>query len=72
LSNRYTLRAVQPNTTDSADDVVADGDAKNLDPSAISTEDGQPFTDEDKYLSYGTPTAYQQPITVRFGVKGSF
>ena len=72
LSNRYTLRAVQPNTSDAPEDVIAGDDKKSLRPETITAEDGKPFTDGDKYLAYGSPTAYQEPITVRFGVKGSF
>jgi hypothetical protein len=72
VSNRYTLTNVVPNAKDAPADVFVNGDKKNIKTSAITTQSGAPFTDADKYLGYGSPTAYQEPITVRFGVKGSF
>jgi outer membrane receptor protein involved in Fe transport len=72
LSNRYTLTNVQPNTTDDPASVIEGSDKRNIRPSAISTQSGAPFTEQEKYLGYGTPVAYQEPLTIRFGVKGTF
>jgi outer membrane receptor protein involved in Fe transport len=71
---RYTTRAVEPITGVSKDNALLDGDEKTIDPALILPADGdaRPFDDTDRTRSFGAPTDYMEPISLRFGVKATF
>jgi outer membrane receptor protein involved in Fe transport len=70
-SQRYTIRPVEPITGKNADQVVRNG---VIDPSEITAADGEvrPFEASDRNRAFGAPTRYQAPLTLRFGIKGTF
>jgi outer membrane receptor protein involved in Fe transport len=70
----YTLRPVEPITGASATSPFVDGNRKNIDPTKIQASDGdtRPFDNTDKDRTFGAPLQYQDPITIRFGVKSTF
>lgn len=70
----YTLRSVNPITGAAASNAFVNGDKKNVDPSLIhpSDDDPRPFDSTDKNRSFGAPLSYQQPISMRFGIKTTF
>jgi len=67
----YTYRSVDPISGSSAGTVT---DPKNIDPALLKPTDGdpRPFDATDKNRSYGAPLEYQQPISIRFGLKTTF
>jgi outer membrane receptor protein involved in Fe transport len=70
----YTLRPVEPITGAAAASAFVAGDKKNIDPTKIQASDGdtRPFDNTDKNRSFGAPLEYQEPVTIRFGVKSTF
>jgi hypothetical protein len=70
----YTLRPVEPITGANATNPFVGGDRKNIDPTKIQASDGdaRPFDNTDKDRTFGAPLQYQDPITIRFGVKSTF
>jgi outer membrane receptor protein involved in Fe transport len=71
----YTLRSAQPITNSAAvKSPFLNGDTKTIDPTKIQPSDGdaRPFDSTDRDRSFGAPLEYQQPVTVRFGVKSTF
>lgn len=70
----YTLRAVRAIQGDDAKDPFTDKKNKVIDPSRIPADDGdeRPFEASDRNRSFGAPLEYQEPISMRFGVKGMF
>ena len=67
----YTFRSVNPITGSAASSVT---DKKNIDPALLKPTDGEarPFDATDKNRSFGAPLEYQQPISIRFGLKTTF
>ncbi|HTV21365.1 MAG TPA: TonB-dependent receptor [Polyangiaceae bacterium] len=72
VGERYTNRPVEPITNVSAD--RARTSSKRINPELIQAADGEepPFSDEDVSRSYGAPTSYLEPISLRFGVRATF
>lgn len=70
-SQRYTIRPVEPITGKEASDVVTNN---RIDPNEIQAADGdpRPFSDDDRWRAFGAPVRYQAPLTLRFGIKGTF
>lgn len=70
----YTLRPVEPIQGADAQNPFVNGDKKNIDPTKIQASDGdaRPFDNTDKSRTFGAPLEYQDPITIRFGVKSTF
>ena len=70
-SQRYTIRPVEPITGREADEVASNN---RIDSEEIQSADGDPraFQDADRWRSFGAPTRYQPPLTLRFGIKGTF
>jgi hypothetical protein len=70
-SQRYTIRPVEPITGRDVKDVVTNN---TIDPMAIQAADGDPraFQAADRWRAFGAPTRYQAPLTLRFGIKGTF
>jgi hypothetical protein len=70
----YTTRPVLPITGANAANPFVNGDRKVLDPTKITAADGEPrpFQMVDKNRAFGAPLEYQAPVTMRFGVKGTF
>jgi len=73
-SETYTLRAVRAIQGDAAKKPFSDNDNKVIDPNKIVPEDGdeRPFEASDRNRAFGSPEEYQEPISMRIGVKGSF
>ncbi len=69
----YTLRSVDPITGSAANNPYL-GNKKNIDPALIRPSDGdpRPFGAADKNRSFGAPNEYQDPISIRFGMKTTF
>jgi hypothetical protein len=74
ISETYTSRPVQPIVGPDATNPFVNGNRKQIDPTKIQASDGElpAFSSADRALAFGSPTVYQDPITIRFGVKGSF
>ena len=69
----YTNRDANPITGAAASNPYVNGDRKHIDPALIKPSDGGgAFTDADRNLAFGAPLSYQQPISIRFGVKTTF
>lgn len=70
----YTLRSVDPITGAATRNPYVNGNKKNIDPALIHPSDGdpRPFDATDKDRSFGAPLQYQDPISIRFGVKTTF
>jgi outer membrane receptor protein involved in Fe transport len=64
----YTERDVNPITGS------AQNGALQIDPSRVKPADGdpRPFDASDKNRSFGAPLAYQEPLTIRFGMRTTF
>jgi outer membrane receptor protein involved in Fe transport len=73
-SQRYTTRDVQPITGSAADNPFVNGDRRQVNPALIETADGdpRPFDETDRFRAFGAPTAYQDPLTLRLGIKATF
>jgi hypothetical protein len=73
-SQNYTYRPVEPILGADAKSPFVNGNPKEIDPTKIKAADGdaRPFDDTDKDRTFGAPLEYQAPITMRFGVKGTF
>jgi outer membrane receptor protein involved in Fe transport len=73
-SQRYTTRDVQPITGSAAENPFVNGDRRQVDPALIEPADGdpRPFDETDRSRAFGAPTAYQEPLTLRFGIKATF
>jgi hypothetical protein len=73
-SQRYTPRDVEPITGSAADNPFVAGNNRQIDPARIQPADGdaRPFDETDRFRAFGAPTAYQEPLTLRFGVKATF
>jgi hypothetical protein len=73
-SERYTTRDVQPITGAAAQNPFVNGDSRQIDPARIQTADDDPrsFDETDRSRAFGAPTEYQDPLTLRFGVKATF
>jgi outer membrane receptor protein involved in Fe transport len=73
VNQTYTLRPVEPITGPNANNPYVNGNRKFIDPNLIQASDGAgPFTNADRNRAFGSPTAYQQPITMRLGIKATF
>ena len=70
----YTLRPVEPIQGADAQSPFLNGDRKVIDPAKIQASDGdpRPFDATDVSRKFGAPLEYQDPITIRFGVKSTF
>jgi hypothetical protein len=69
----YTFRDVLPITGAAANNPYVGGNKKMINPSLIQPSDGGgPFTNADRNRAFGSPSAYQQPISLRLGVKATF
>jgi hypothetical protein len=68
----YTLRDVEPITGSAAKNALVD--RRTIDPSRIRPADGdpRPFGAADKDRAFGAPLAYQEPLTLRFGLRTTF
>ena len=73
-SERYTTRDVEPITGDVRHRARPSSDRLQIDPALIRVTDGdpRPFDESDRSPSFGAPLRYQEPITLRVGVKASF
>jgi len=74
-SQNYSFRPVLPITGDAAKNPFVPGtNNKTIDPTRIQAADGdsRPFDNTDKDRTFGAPLEYQDPITIRFGVKSTF
>ncbi|HET6149181.1 MAG TPA: TonB-dependent receptor [Polyangia bacterium] len=74
-SQNYTFRPVRPITGDAAKNPFVPGsNNKVIDPTRIQAADGdaRAFDDTDRDRTFGAPLEYQDPITIRFGVKSTF
>jgi outer membrane receptor protein involved in Fe transport len=73
VSENYTLRSVDPITGAAADSPFLNGDRRTINPDLIHGSDSNaPFTNADKNRGFGAPQEYQDPITLRFGIKTTF
>lgn len=72
VSQNYTFRSVQPILGNAAKDPYVNGNKRQIDPTKITAADGEPFTDADRDRTFGAPLQYQDPITLRFGVRSTF
>jgi len=73
IGETYTARDVNPITGTAAASPYVNGDKKTVNRDLIKTSDGDgPFAAADKDRSFGAPLQYQQPISIRFGVKTTF
>ena len=72
--SRYTPRAVEPITGPAVKDPFLNGDPRTIDPALIRPADGdpRPFDDTDRSRTFGAPLAYQEPISIRLGLKSTF
>lgn len=72
-SERYTSRSVEPITGADARNAWID-DKKTIDPALVHTSDGdpRPFDETDRNRSYGAPTSYQEPLSIRLSLKSTF
>jgi outer membrane receptor protein involved in Fe transport len=71
VEQEYTFRPVLPITGSAAQNPFAG--SKTIDPARIQSADGGgAFTAADRNRAFGAPTEYQQPTTIRFGVKSTF
>lgn len=70
----YSLREVEPITGADAKNPFVNGNNRNIDPTKIRPADGQPrpFGEQDRSRRFGAPLEYQDPITLRFGLKEEF
>jgi outer membrane receptor protein involved in Fe transport len=72
----YTYRAVEPLTGPNAKSPYVNGDRRNIDPTFLHATDldsnPKPFSASDRNVAFGSPAAYQTPITVRVGIKSTF
>lgn len=73
-SQTYTLRPVRGIVGEDAKDPFVNGNKKIIDPDKIQADDGEerPFESADRNRAFGAPLEYQEPISMRIGVKGSF
>jgi hypothetical protein len=72
-TQRYTIRSVQPITGATPESTYVNGNPKLINPAVLVTTDGEgAFQSTDKNNAYGAPSAYQDPITFRFGVRTTF
>jgi outer membrane receptor protein involved in Fe transport len=73
-SERYTVRDAEPITGAAAKDPFVNGNKKQIDPALVQPSDGdpRPFDQTDVNLPYGSPRLYQEPISLRFGLKATF
>jgi outer membrane receptor protein involved in Fe transport len=72
VNQQYTTRDVQPILGSAQNNPYVNGNTKVINPGLITTSSGGPFVATDKNPAFGSPTAYQQPITIRLGVKATF
>jgi len=72
MNERYTIRPVDPVTAVGAD--AARINSKTINPELIQAADGEEpgFSQDDVSRSYGAPTSYLEPISLRFGVRATF
>lgn len=72
VSERYTIRPVEPITGVDPDNARIN--SRTIDPTLVQAADGeQPgFSQDDVSRSYGAPTSYLEPISLRFGVRATF
>jgi len=70
----YSLRPVDPITGAAANAPFVNGNRREVDPSLLNPKDEEArgFDSSDKNRSFGAPLAYQQPISMRFGLKTTF
>ena len=79
-SEDYTLRPVLPITGSNAKDPFVNGNKRVIDPTKINPSDGEtnpdgtlrPFEQADVNRQFGAPLQYQDPITMRIGIKGTY
>jgi outer membrane receptor protein involved in Fe transport len=71
-AERYTARPVEPTTGVSSDAALIS--ARRIDPTLITPADDptRPFEEADVERSFGAPTSYLEPISLRFGVRSTF
>ncbi len=72
--NNYTTALANsitdPNAT--ASPFVPGRDKKEIRPDIIPTPTGQPFRESQRNPNFGNPTLYQDPMTIRVGIRTSF
>jgi outer membrane receptor protein involved in Fe transport len=71
---RYTARPVDPITGAAAQGPFVNGDRRFIDPGRIRPTDGdaRPFDETDRSRTFGAPLAYQEPLSIRFGLRSTF
>ena len=73
-TQRYTVRSAEPITGEAAKNPFVNGNKKEIDPALIKPSDGdpRPFDDTDRERGYGAPSRFQDPLSIRFGLKATF
>jgi len=73
-TERYTVRDAEPITGAAAKNPFVNGNKKQIDPALVQPSDGdpRPFDDTDVERGYGAPRLYQDPLSIRFGLKATF
>ena len=66
---RYTTESVEPITGVPKDAALVNG---RIDPNLIRLSEGGTFDDSMRNLPFGSPTLYQEPVSIRLGVKSTF
>jgi outer membrane receptor protein involved in Fe transport len=70
----YTIRPVLPITGTAAAQPFVEGNRRVIDPTRITPSDGEgrAFEASDRNRAFGAPQEYQEPITMRFGIKATY
>lgn len=73
-SQRYTQSFANPITDPNAQKnaFLPGRDKQEIDPALITTSDGTPFTADQRNPNFGQATQYQDPLTVRLGLRTTF
>jgi carboxypeptidase family protein/TonB-dependent receptor-like protein len=69
----YTTADVNPLQGAAANDPYLPGrDKRTIDPARLTTPSGAPFEATQRNPNFGNPIAYQEPLTVRLGIRTTF
>ncbi len=65
IDERYTASEIQP---------ILKGNLSGLENGTLvlNNTDNEPLPEEEKNKNFGKPNAYQEPLSVRFGIRGTF